>query len=664
MVANGYGKILDIDLSTRKIVKREIDERFARDFIGGMGFGCKVLYDEVGPNVDPLGPDNVIIISNGLLTGTSAPCAGRTEITNKSPLTGSVGVANTGGVWGATLKHAGIDMLIIRNQADRPVYLRIDDDVAEIRDAAHLWGKDTKLTSDILRFELGPKVSVMAIGPAGEKLVKFACPLNDYHHVAARSGAGAVMGVKKLKAIAVRGTGTVKIARPAEFRDAVRETREHLLTADRVTSILTKAFTDPKKEYRERGCLPAKNFQTGVLEGWEETRSTDLARQYVTGKEGTCHACPISCFILVEVKEGKHAGTRVSRGIHPGVVFHWGGKCAVDNLPAIWKCKEICQVLGLDYVSTSGVIAFAMELFQREIITAGDTDGLELTWGNEDAIMELIRKIAFREGLGNILAEGSVRAAQAIGRGAGKYVMTIKGMEMMSQDPRAGRRGFVFGDLTNPRGGDNLRNTHGFGDRHNPAWPFEKFDMFEEVKKKIYTGPPEECASTWEGKPLMCKWFEDLYSVINSLGLCFFPSGMNMALGPTHFAKLLSACTGWDTSPQEIMKTGERIFTLFKAYTVRQGFTRKDDSWPDRFFTEPMPEGPSKGAILSRETIDKLLDEYYDLRGWDRATGVPTYEKLMELGLGDVAEDLRKQPVAAPFAGARLRNGRPMPDRP
>ncbi|MFC1869738.1 aldehyde ferredoxin oxidoreductase family protein [Chloroflexota bacterium] len=643
MTLYGYGKILDVDLSTAKMVKRDISPQFAREYVGGMGFSAKILYDEVGADVDPFSPDNIVIFANGPLTGTHAPCGSRTEITTKSPLTDNIGTGNTGGLWGATLKHAGIDIIIVRNRAEKPVYLWIDDDTVEIRDATHLWGKETGATSDILCQELGgARISVLTIGPAGENLVRFACPLNDYYHAASRSNAGAVMGAKKLKAIAVRGTGAVNIARPEEFREAAREARERVIAADKAIK-MPGAPAEARQLTLERGALPGKNFQTGVMPQWLETRSVEVARKYVTGKEGTCYACPMPCFNLVEVHEGKYAGVKANRGIMPGVVFDWGAKCAINNLPAIWQCKELCQQLGMDYASASGVIAFATELFQRGLLTKDDTDGLELTWGNEDAVIPLLHKIALRDGFGDVLADGSVRAAARIGRGAERYVMATKGMEMMeSNDPRAGSRGWIFGDLTNPRGGDNVKNTHGQADRYNPNWWVDKFDMFEDVKQKIFTMPPEEVSSTWEGKPLMCRWFEDLYSLDNALGMCFRASGSRIALGPTYLSRLFSAGTGWDTTPEDMMKLGEKVFTLLKAYTIRQGLTRKDDTWPDRFFTEPLPEGPAKGAMLSRDTINRLLDEYYELRGWDKKSGLPAKDKFTGLGLGDIADDLSK----------------------
>ena len=638
----GYGKILEVNLSTGKITKRNIEAQFARDYVGGMGFGCKLLWDEVGLEIEPFSPDNILVFANGPLTGTHAPASGRTEITTRSPLTGTIGTGNTGGLWGARLKHAGFDMLVVRKRSETPVYMFIDDDRVELRDARHLWGLDIRETTDVICKELGDsQISVLAIGPAGENQVRYACVINDYYHAAARGSAGAIAGDKNLKAIAVRGSGTVSIARPEEFKEVSKEARERLLAADKATK-MPGAPSDSRKNYLERGSLPARNYQSGVLPQWLETRGQDIAWQYFIRKEGTCYACPTPCFNLVEVKEGKYAGLKVNRGTMPGVVIDWGAKCAVDNLPAIWKCKELCQRLGLDYVSTAGSIAFAMELFQRNIITQKDTDGLELTWGNEDAVTEMIYKIAHRKGFGDVLAEGSVRAAQIIGKGAEKYVMTIKGMEMMGPDPRAGAKGWLLGSLTNPRGGDNIKNTHTHAERYNPNWWIDKFDMPDDVKKKIYSMPTEQIPNTWEGKPLMCKWFEDMYSILNSLDLCFFPSGFRLAVGPTHLAKLYSACTGWDTSPEEILILGEKVFNLFKAISVRYGLTRADDNWPERFYTEPVSGGPAEGRKLSRDEVVGVLDEYYGLRGWDEVNGMPTERKLAELGLQDIADELKR----------------------
>ncbi|MFC2019122.1 aldehyde ferredoxin oxidoreductase family protein [Chloroflexota bacterium] len=641
---NGYGKRLDIDLSTGKIIKTHIDPKFAREYIGGMGFSCKILYDEVGPDVDPFSPDNLVIIGNGTLTGTNALCAGRTEITTKHPLTGHLGTGNTGGSWGIALKRAGFDLVIIRGKAENPVYLWIDDDKCELRDASHLWGKNTYEASSILEQDLNPsapsQVKTLIIGPAGENLVRYACTINDYYHCAARNGAGAVMGSKKLKAIAVCGTGAIKPARPREFQKAVREARQRFNEYDK---LINSYWGMERAEYvntlGDSGTHGGRNFQTAVTPHWARIRGLASTGKYMTGASSACHACPAPCHRIAEVKEGKYAGVKVSRFGHGGVIHDFGAKCAIDNLPAIWKCKQLCHQLGMDYATVAGVVAFAMELFQRAIITEKDTDGLELSWGNEDVVIQILHKIAFREGCGNLLAEGSMRMARKIGKEAEKYVMATKGMEMMAMDPRSAHRGRCFGELTNPRGGDNLKSSHVAPDQYEPLWWVDKFDMFEDVKKKAYCVPPEKTSSTWEGKPAMVKWLEDLYSMANALGICIFPVARSV-MGPTHLSRLFSSFTGWETTPQDITKLGERVFTLLKAYTTRQGLSRKDDRYPDRFYTEQLSDGHRKGTVLSMEETDKVLDEYYELRDWDKSTGLPTEEKLIDLGLGEIAKEL------------------------
>jgi aldehyde:ferredoxin oxidoreductase len=630
---DGYGRILDVDLTQREVLKKDVDCNLARKYLGGVGFSLKILYDEVGPDVDPLSPENIVIFANGPLTGTRAPCGGRTEITTKHPLTGNIGVGNTGGTWGAALKHAGFDMVIIRGRTNTPVYLLINDDHIEIRDASHLWGKETRPASDIIRQELSPQASVLTIGPAGENLVKYACPVNDYYHVAGRCGAGGVMGAKNLKAIAVMGSRAPRPARPGEFQEAVRAARERLLNA-----------AGPWATFNETGGkiggqITPRHYQVVEIPNWDETRSMSAAMKYAIKKRITCYSCAMKCLNQMgKVKEGKYAG--VEEVLRPSSASFFGALCDIDNLPAILKCRERCQQLGMDMFSAAGTIAFAMELFQRGVITVSDTDGLELGWGNDDAIVEMLHKIAFRDGFGNILAEGSLRAAKKIGRGAEKYEVTVKGMEGTG-DPRTGRKGWMIGQITNPRG-DVTSSTHYTADFYNPNWWLDKFDMPEDVKHKIYTMPPEEVTSTWEGKAIMCKWFEDLHAVADCLGLCFFPSHMRLSWGPTYFSKLFSSYTGLDTTPDEIMAAGERVFNLFKAYSVRQGLSRKDDDWPDRFYEETLDDGSATGASLSRTTIDHVLDDYYDLRGWNKVSGIPSREKLIELGLGEVADELSK----------------------
>jgi aldehyde:ferredoxin oxidoreductase len=654
------GKILDLNLSTKSWLEKSLDLSTAREFLGGLGLGVKILYDEVGPNIDPLSPENLIIIVTGPLTGTAAPTSGRTEIVTKSPLTGSIGTGNFGGAWGLKLKRAGFDALVVRGASDTPVYLLVEDDRIELQSAEDLWGKDSWETTDILRKELKDYLSVLAIGQAGENLVRFACPVADYYHAPGRSHAGCVMGSKKLKAIAVGGKkGKVGIADPEVFDRVIKEIRERIALFPESKARGKTGSNYLNKTAADHGVLPSKNFQTGVIPLDSEVRNFPQSVEENT-KMGPdyCFACSMSqyygCNLITHITKGPYAGVKVS-----GISFSydgwgWGANCGIKSFPAMWKCRELCQRYGLDL---TGPIPFAMELFQRGILSQEDTDGVDLDWGNERAVMEMLRKIAYREGLGDILAEGSANAAKRIGKGAEKYALTIKGKELQRFDPRMGGLGKSLGMIVGPRG-DDLNTTHGISETFpdwakNLEWNKEQYlrwfvnwlDMFEEVKKEIYGDPPRPEAldgNRTQGKAALIKWFGEITTVIDSLDLCLFAANTFAAMGPTHFAKLYSASTGYPITPREIMKAAEKIFNLMKAYIVREGFTRKDDDWPARFYEEPVPEGLVKGNKLSREKMNQLLDEYYEAMGWDKESGLPTGEKLRDLNLGKVADELER----------------------
>lgn len=616
MVSHGYGKTLDIDLATGSITRKEVDAEYARKYLGGVGFGMKMLWDEVGIDVDPYSPENIVVFANGPFTGTHVPCCGRTEITTKHPLNGSIGTGSTGGLWGAELKHAGYDVIVIRNKSEKPVYLCIEDDKVELRDAARYWGRDARETTDMFQQDLSPKVKVLSIGIGGENLVRFAHTLNDYYHVAGRSGAGGVLGSKKLKAIVVRGTGAPQPVRPDEFKELARQARERTREAD-------AAFWRPGPASMEVFHKPGERPGLG--------RSDQL--RYSIGKGAICYACAMNCYNdMGLVKEGKYAGLKESNVTRTMVIGVFGGQLGVDNLPAIWQCKNISQRLGMDYESIAGTLSLVLRLLDAGILTRADLDGVDLRRGNEDAIIEMMHKIARREGFGDVLADGSIIAAQRIGKGAEQFVSTIKGIEGGLNIPKPGAEGnwWFLGAMTNPRG-DLTTSTHWSTAQATPNWPIENYDMFEEVKQKMYSMPPDKISSTWEGKALMLKWFEDLHSIDDALGMCFFPTHMRLSMGPDSLSKMYSAYTGFDTSPREFMQIGERLFNLFKAFPVRQGFTRKDDYTPK-----------SSDSEATRARVNSFLDEYYELRGWDRATGVPTREKLHELGLDDIAGELRK----------------------
>jgi aldehyde:ferredoxin oxidoreductase len=396
------------------------------------------------------------------------------------------------------------------------------------------------------------------------------------------------------------------------------------------------------------GCLPGRNYQTGVLERWHETRGTEKIKSFVTRSKGSCFHCAMPCFNEVEVPQGEYKGFKITSGTFIQVVFDFGAKCGIESLPAIWKAKELCQRLGMDQGSASGAISYAMELFQRGLITPRDMDGMTLTWGNEQRVFQLLRQLAYRQGIGDVLAEGTLKASRALPQDTSRYVMTIKGMEMMSYDPRSGPRAWSLGSLTGPRGGDNVRSTHMRGEtipnlsllraENRSEWEHyskgfvSSLDMSPTAKTAIYGDPPLVDPFTYRGKALMTKWFEDLFAVVNALGLCTFPAD-KLALGPRDYTELLSSFLEETMDQEEFMKIGERIFNIQRLFLVREGISRKDDTLPLRFFEEKLPEGPAQGTIVSKETVAQVLDEYYDARGWDRVTGHPTSQTLSRLGL-------------------------------
>ena len=654
------GKILEVNLTSGIALPKTLDSNAVKIYIGGLGLCAKILYDEVGSSVDPLSEKNIVAIAVGPLSGTTAPTNGRTTVITKSPLNGSIGNGNFGGWWGPRLKHAGFEGVVIRGQSVSPVYLFIDDDTVKICGAEHLWGKDAWQTTDILKEELGEDVSVLAIGQAGENLVKFACPIVDYDHASGRCAAGCVMGAKKIKAIAVRGTKEVNIAKPQEFKAAVKEITERLESfPQRGDRPRIGSHTGALVGLANAGLFPCNNFQQGTpAPGNDIWKLPDVARENSRiAAEGYGYHCPMAkyygCNLRTDIRKGPYAGTDVGGYNFGQPTVTFSAKYGIEDWPAIWKLRELFNRFGMDEISD--VIPFAMELYERGIVTKEDLGGLELNFGNEYATMEMISNIAYREGFGGILAEGIDSAAKKIGKGAGTYALTTKGMAVHYTDPRVSPWSGVLGNMVGPRG-DDLNTTHAAEDSftgwaRQMGWSAEDYlkwyvnyiDMFDDVKAKVFGSPPKVEAvmpGTMEGKAQLTIWFEKVNAILNSLGLCLMSGNVWEVMGPTHYAKLYSAYLGEDITPQEMVEAGDRIYNLMKAYAVREGFTRKDDSYPDRFFEEPKVDGVAKGVKASMEKIDQILDEYYEGRGWDKERGVPTKKILQELGLDYVAEEL------------------------
>ncbi len=592
------GKILRVNLSTGEISKQDLDESVAKSFIGGRGLATKILYDELPTGVDPLGPENKLIFASGPLTGTSAPTGGRYMVVTKGPLNGAIASSNSGGFFGKEFKTAGYDLMIFEGKADKPVYVWVNDDKVEIRDASDLWGKNTHETTDLLLEKVGDsKAKVACIGPAGEKLSLISCVINDKHRAAGRTGVGAVMGSKNLKAVVVRGTGKVELADPDKFREAQKvamsKIKENPTTSQGLPAYGTAVLVNV---INENGLFPTRNFQTGVFAGATKISGETLADTYLT-KNTHCFACPIGCG-----RETKING-REGEGPEYEVIWSYGADCGVDDLKAVVEANYLCNELGLDGISAGATIAAAMELYERGYLPKEDLDGPEMKFGSGEAIVEYTRKMGLREGFGDKLAEGSYRLTSAYGHP--ELSMSVKKQELPAYDPR-GAQGHGLEYATSNRGGCHVRGYM--------------------ISPEILGAPEKIDPQALEGKPQWVKTFQDLTAFIDASGLCLFSS---FALGADEYGALVAAATGWDLNGEEALKAGERIWNLERLFNLREGFSKADDTLPERLLKEPMPEGPNKGTV---HKLGDLLPEYYKVRGWDD-TGVPTEEKKSELGL-------------------------------
>ncbi|NPA40081.1 MAG: aldehyde ferredoxin oxidoreductase family protein [Thermodesulfobacteria bacterium] len=595
------GKLLRVNLSTGEIKKEEIPEELLRKFIGGRGLASKYLFDELDPTVDPLSPDNKLIFVTGPLTGTPAPTGGRYMVVTKGPLTGTIACSNSGGFWGAELKKAGYDMIIVEGKAESPVYISIKDDQVEIKDASNLWGLTTHEVTDRLIEEVGDKTArVACIGPAGENLVKFACVINDKHRAAGRTGVGAVMGSKNLKAIVVKGTGKVEAPNPEEFKEVIKEKidkiRKNPVTGEGLPKLGTKVLDNI---INANGLYPTRNFQTGVFEWTHEVCGEALVEKGYLQRNKACYACPIGCGRYTKLPNGREGeGPEYETG------WAFGAVCGVKDLIAIVEANFLCNELGLDTISTGVTIACAMELYERGFIPKEDlAKGPELLFGSSEAIVYYTRAIAYRQGFGDKLAEGSYRLASMYGHP--EYSMSVKRQELPAYDPR-GAQGHALEYATSNRGGCHVRGYM--------------------ISPEILGVPEKLDTQQVEGKAQWVKAFQDVTAVIDSAGVCLFSS---FALDINDYTDLLKSATGFDYTVEEVLKCGERIWNLERLFNLKAGIKPEEDTLPKRFLEEPLPEGPQKGATVK---LSQLLPEYYKVRGWTE-NGIPTEEKLKELSL-------------------------------
>ena len=616
------GKILRVNLSEGKVSAEDIPQEWMEDFLGGVGLATKYLYKEVPKGVDPLGPENKLIFMTGPLTGTVSPSAGRYDVIAKSPLTGIWGHANSGGQWGSQFKRTGFDGIIFEGISPKPVYLKIEEGNAELKDAGNLWGKLVPETTDLLVEELGKGFRVACIGPAGENLVRYACVMNEKDRAAGRCGLGAVMGSKRLKAIAVSGTQAPEIAHEEAFKEVSKKQYELLNESMLKVGFETFGTNMVSDMVNAKGGYPTRNWQTGVFDQIDQIGGQALTDKVLVSKVN-CFACPIACGRKSEIKEGPWKGHK-GEGPEYESVNTLGAVCGVSSMEAITMANFLCNQYGLDTISAGVSIGFAMECYEKGILTNEQTGGLEFKFGDENLVVDLIGKIGKREGIGELLAEGTRQMSEILGNGSEKFAMQVKGLELPAYDPRAAKI-CGLGYATANRGGDHVT-----GYVQGPTFIDTPFLIVDD--SKIEDAFKENPA---EAKVLVDQ--ENALTFFDLAGCCKF---MGLLLKAEEWVALVAHATGWDFDVSDFRKTGERVYNLIRAYNVREGMSRADDSLPARLHEEPLPEGPAKGMVLSREKLDEYLDAYYDFRGWDKATGKPTPEKLRELGLDNVVSDI------------------------
>ena len=624
------GQRLKVYLTEGKIVKEPLPDDLRLNYIGGRGFNSKTLFDELKPGIDPLGPENIFMVGIGPLNGTVMPASARWTVTSKSTVGGGLGDGNGGGDFATELKFAGYDQVVFYGRSPKPVYLYIDNDKVELRDASGVWGKTTGDTDSLMKKELKDRdVRVLCIGPAGENLVRFAKVFTNITRAGGKGGMGAVMGSKNLKGIAVRGTGTVRIARPKEFLQAARRACDKLLASHYLKMLREQGTMHLIRNHAAWHALPTRNSTSGVFEGWENLTSEVFEAQYAVRHKG-CSGCPISCSHYYRVPAGPYATHGESNEF--GTTYPFGPKCGIDNLAAILKMGTLCDQLGLDTHSCGGTISFAMDCWSRGLLRPQDTGGIDLSWGNIESVLKLLPMIAYRQGFGNVLAEGSQRASKRI-EGSEVCLHTTKGMEVSALFIGPVTNALTaLGYATSTRGADHLRGTL-------QAVSGADKRLREAVGTKEALTRLTMEARTTENKGILLAVNEDYIAAVNTLEICSFVIGETRrhALVSDELAELLSACTGLDMTGDDFITIGERITNIERAFNIREGMGRKDDTLPESCFKEE--ETPYGTTGINEGKFQEMLSDYYRFRGWNNE-GVPTRQKLEQLGIGYVARQI------------------------
>ena len=615
-MGHGYHeRLLWVDLTEGSSKTVPLEGALIENYIGGKGFGARLLYDTVKAQTDAFDPSNLLMFLPGPLTGTVAPSM-REVIVFKSPLTGTYGDSFHGGTLGPEIKYAGYDGIVITGRANAPVYLYIDDDRVEVRDAAFLRGKDTYQTYESLYEELRDRTfKIACIGPAGENLVRFALIDAMPHRQAGRCGGGAVMGSKNLKAIVVRGTHRLTVAEPDRLLSAVRTSWEQIRRGAEMHGFTETGTLGGFDAHSDLALFPVYNARQASFPGAGKIDGV-IHHKHIWLRNTACMGCIIACSKVGVLRRGAHKGT-VCENVEYESLALMGSNLGIDHLEGVAYACHLCDVLGLDTMSAGGVIGFAMEALERGHLRPEDVDGLDLKFGAYKAVHRILEMIAFRQGIGDVLAEGVKRAAEQVGQDSYKYAVHTKGLEMPGYDPR-GLPAHGLGYMTGDKGGEHVQGYMVGYEAWGGTWHGRKFERFGV-----------------EGKAEVLIWLQDYQVGTNTLVKCDFTKGSSEEGGgtsPETFAKMLSAVTGTEYTAEDINLVGERIYNLTRLFNLREGFTRKDDDVAYRCREDPLPDEPVKGRRLTREDLDYMLDDYYQIRGWDEQ-GVPTPKKLKELGL-------------------------------
>lgn len=609
--------LLKIDLTNRKIETADLTA-IQHEYIGGLGVNSKLAFDLIPPHCSPLGAQNVLLVGPGSLSGTLLPTACRTDMAAKSPLSGRFGSANSGSQWGVRLRRAGFDYLAITGKADQPVILYIDNKNVYLEEAAHLWGKETWPTVDWIKEHKGKDFAVASIGPAGENMAAFACVQNDYFSSWGRTGLGAVMGSKNLKAIAVRGKSKLTIPPGNNFREIKQEAFQKIKGNDSFGWTRKYGTMVVSTPYNAIGALPGCNFTAGSFPDWEETRGRKIFLERYKERDLACFSCPIACTHWSKVKEGPFKNYE-TKGLEVTYVLEFGARLAISSIPEIFKCVESCNRLGMDVISGAAAYAFLVECCRENLVAASEI-GFQPGWNDYAGFIKIMELIASRQGIGEILAGGVKRAAEKI-PGSERFALHIKGVEMTCRDPRAKPDVWALGYLTNTRGGDHLRarspveilaaGLRDFETEELGVSPeeIEKLDMPAELKNKVFGNPPSRASI-----PLMMKYAEDLITIINSTGFCIRPPVLR-SLGPDFYARALNCVTGSSFTADSLMTAAQKVWELQYKFNRREGETAAEYCFPERFYKEALPYGKGNAhPPLDKSNVQKIVNAYFKQR--------------------------------------------------